>query len=221
VTRDEIIATALTIVDEGGLSALTMRELSERLGVYPNTVYWHLGSRSSLVGAVSTMVFDEIRLPDQRDVTWQEWIKAMAGECRKAMHRHPNLAQVIGAQLATTTRAMPFVERVLSVLIAAGFDDDQLPYAYNASIAFAIGWPTLELSTEPEGQDPAWKTQFADELDGLNPMTFPVLTRAMPGLRNAAFMLRWDSGATMPLDASYEFALEIFVRGLDAMLERK
>src|SRR5687768_14777402 len=71
VTRDEIIATALTIVDEGGLSALTMRELSERLGVYPNTVYWHLGSRSSLVGAVSTMVFDEIRLPDQRDVTWQ------------------------------------------------------------------------------------------------------------------------------------------------------
>lgn len=205
-------------MDESGLASLTMRELSDRLGVYPNTIYWHLGSRNSLVGAVSTMVFDEIRLPDQRDTTWQEWLKLVAVECRAAMHRHPNLSPVIGAQLATTTRAMPFVERILSVLVAAGFDDELLPHAYNTLLAFVIGWPTLELSTEPEGQDPDWKSQFAGELDDLNPMLFPVLTRAMPNLRNSGFMLRWDSGATRPLDSSFQFALDALLAGLEARL---
>src|SRR4051794_16987037 len=90
LTRDQILVASLAIVDENGLDALTMREVADRLGVYPNAVYWHMGSRSGLIGAVSTKVFDEIRLPDQRDVTWQDWIGAMAREVRQAMRRHPN-----------------------------------------------------------------------------------------------------------------------------------
>jgi TetR/AcrR family tetracycline transcriptional repressor len=218
LTRDEILTASLAIVDEGGLDALTMRAVADRLGVYPNAIYWHVRSRSGLIGAVSTKVFDEIRLPDQRDVTWQDWIRAMAREVRQAMRRHPNLAQVIGTELVPTTRAMPFIERVLSVLTAAGFDDERLPAAYNSVIGFAIGWPTLELSTEPAGQDPSWKEGFASELDDLNPLAFPVLVRALPTLRNSAYMLRWDSGATEPLDSSFEFALDILVTGLSAHL---
>ncbi|MDX3191221.1 TetR/AcrR family transcriptional regulator [Streptomyces sp. MN03-5084-2B] len=218
LTREEILAAALAIVDDGGLDALTMRAVADRLGVYPNAVHWHMGSRSGLIGAVSTKVFDEIRLPPQRDVPWPDWIRAMAREIRRVMRRHHHLAQVIGTQLVTTTGAMPFVERVLSVLTDAGFDDERLTVAYNSVIGFAIGWPALELSTEPTDQHPAWKDDFAAELAGLNPLLFPALTRAMPAVRNRAYLLRWDSGATEPLDTSFEFALDILVAGLGAQL---
>jgi AcrR family transcriptional regulator len=220
LTRDDILKAALAIVDHDGLDALTMRAVADRLNVYPNALYWHIGSRSALVGAVSTKVFDEIHLPDQDEVSWQDWIRAMARECRTAMHRHPNLARVIGAELVPTTRAMPFVERVLAVLSGAGFEDTRLPAAFNCVIEFAIGWPTLELSAESPIEEGSWKTAFADELDGLDPGTFPVLTRALPSMRNAAFMVRWDSGTSAPLDESHTFALEVLLAGLTAQLAK-
>src|SRR5438445_9330511 len=47
LTREEIVDAAMTLVDEVGLDALTMRAVADRLGVYPNALYWHIGSRSA------------------------------------------------------------------------------------------------------------------------------------------------------------------------------
>lgn len=217
LTRKRVLDAALKIVDESGPEALSMRAVAREIGVYPNAVYWHVGSRTQLIGAVSTLVFDEVTLPDAREHRWDDWLGLVAREWRAAMYRHPNIAAIAGTQLATTTRAMPIVERILSVLADAGFEDAALINAYNTFVGFLLGWLTVELSREPEPDDSGWKEEFAADLDQIDPNTFPTLARAMPKMRNSAFMTRWDSGQQRPMEESFDAALHIVLVGLRAV----
>ncbi|GAA2411808.1 hypothetical protein GCM10010191_21500 [Actinomadura vinacea] len=221
LTRKAVLDTALKIVDEAGLDALTIRAIARELGVYPNAVHWHVGSRTNLVGAVASRLFDEITLPDPRKHTWDEWLEVVARQWRDAMHQHPNIAMVAGTHLVTTTGAMPIVERILSVLLDAGFEDESLVDAYNAFVGFVLGWLTVELSREPENADRGWKDEFEEDLDQLDPNTFPALTSAMPRMRNAAFLTRWDSGRQQPMAGAFDAALTVLISGLRASVPKR
>ena len=86
--------------------------------------------------------------------------------------------------------------------------------SYNSVTGFVVGWVTLELSSEPKDVDGAWKEDFAAELDALPADAFPVLTRNMGRLENNAFMTRYDSGRSRPMDRSFAFALNVLMQGL-------
>ncbi|MEU7855027.1 TetR/AcrR family transcriptional regulator C-terminal domain-containing protein [Nonomuraea sp. NPDC049141] len=214
LSRGEVVDAALRYVDEHGLEALTMRALAKEMGVYPTALYWHTGTKAQLVAAVSARVLEEIVLPSEQGTAWDDWLMAMARLCREAMHRHPNLAPIIGSQLVVTTTAVPFVERVVGVLERAGFAGEELVHVYNAVIGFVLGWITLELSAGPADAKDGWQKGFAAELRAVNPNVFPALTRNLPLLENNAFLTRWDSGRDKPMDGSFTMALELLVRGL-------
>ena len=50
--RDRIVAAARGMVEAGGVDALSMRKLAAELDVAHTAIYWHVGSRDELVGAV-------------------------------------------------------------------------------------------------------------------------------------------------------------------------
>ena len=50
--REQIVATARRMVEEGGPEALSMRKLAAELGVAPTAIYWHVGGRDELVDAI-------------------------------------------------------------------------------------------------------------------------------------------------------------------------
>lgn len=47
--RDDMVATALALVEKEGPASLTMRRLATELDVTTTTVYWHVGSRDELI----------------------------------------------------------------------------------------------------------------------------------------------------------------------------
>jgi TetR/AcrR family tetracycline transcriptional repressor len=49
VTRDEVVETALRLVEEHDVSALTMRRLAAELGTAVTSIYWHVGNRDALL----------------------------------------------------------------------------------------------------------------------------------------------------------------------------
>src|SRR3954463_15732440 len=49
VTRDEVVETALRLVEENDASALTMRRLAAELGTAVTSIYWHVGNRDALL----------------------------------------------------------------------------------------------------------------------------------------------------------------------------
>lgn len=57
--RDRIVAAARSLVEGGGVGALSMRKLAADVGVAPTAIYWHVGSRDDLLNAVlDTMIAD-------------------------------------------------------------------------------------------------------------------------------------------------------------------
>jgi AcrR family transcriptional regulator len=51
--REQIVATALALVEETGLEAVTMRSLAQRLGYSPASLYMHFRGKDELLRAVA------------------------------------------------------------------------------------------------------------------------------------------------------------------------
>lgn len=223
LSLETIVLAATEFIDERGLDALTMRALAERMQVYPTALYWYVGSKSRLIAIAAARLFTEVAVRPDDGISWQAWLRSTAWAIRDAMHAHPNLAPVVGSQLAVDlSSATDYLESLLGVLTKAGFSGEPLVHAGNAFNATVIGWVCVELSTEPaeSGRDAGWKSRFAERLEGLPGQQYPIINGLLPGIANRAVMLRWDSGASNPLTASFEFAVETMIAGLDAVAAR-
>lgn len=221
LSQQDVVDAALKLIDTDGLENFTMRALAKAMGVYPAALYWHAGSKPLLLAAVSTRVFDEVVLPNEHQLSWDQWLTEVVELCRAAMHRHPEIAQVAGSQMVVSATAMPMVERIVGVLERAGFAGRELVHAYNALVGFILGWTSLELSAEPSTVDAGWKEEFSQQLRSLDANAYPALNRHMAWLENHAFMTRYDSGRTNPMDDSFHASWQILLDGLRAQLAER
>ena len=218
LTPDQVIEAGLNLLDEVGISGFSTRALSERLGTYPATLYWHVGNRSRLLGAIVDRVLSELELLDPGLVSWQQWLRQAAREYRRVLHRHPNLGPLVGTQLTVSVPGLLVVETILTVMEGAGFRGEALADAYNTYVGSLIGWVSLELCANPQDAEQDWYDEFAEAVHALEPDSFPVIASNREHLEDALFALRWHGGAERPLDRSFNFALEAWIEGLAAQL---
>ena len=215
-----IAQAALAHIDEFGLGAFSMREIAARLGVYPATVHWHVSTREALLAEVAAMVMADVTPPPGKE-GWQEWIAQLFRRCRAAVRRHPNVAQLLGAQLVSNgSLPTELVEGVLAALVEAGFEGQPLLEAYNCVIAAMLGFVTMEFSPLPSDNTQAWAEELRERVHTIRPLDHPVLTRNLPLLANQAFIVRWDNGSTVPLDSSFERHIQVVIDGLEAFARR-
>lgn len=97
VTRDDILSTALTLLDEGGGQGLTMRALAARLGVTPMSLYHHVGDQVGLLRALSDRVYTEVLEGPCGATDHRAEILALLTRYHEAVGRHPQLTLAIFA----------------------------------------------------------------------------------------------------------------------------
>ncbi|WP_432731589.1 TetR/AcrR family transcriptional regulator [Variovorax sp. W6] len=220
LTKQRIAEEALAQIDEFGLGAFSMREVAARLDVYPATVHWHVSTREALLAEVAALVMAEVAPPPGK-LIWKDWIAELFRRCRAAVRRHPNVAQLLGAQLVSNgSLPMELVEGVLAALTEAGFEGEPLLEAYNCVVAAMLGFLTMEFSPLPADNTQAWAEELRERVHTIRPLDHPVLTRNLTQLANKAFILRWDNGTTVPLDSSFERHIQITIDGLEAFARR-
>lgn len=208
---------ALEEIDDRGLAAFSIRNLASRLGVYPTAIYWHVKSRDVILAEVVARILAGVE--PRRDQPWQRTLRALFTGYRAAIQKHPNVAPLVGAHLiGNSSIPLSFVENVLAVLADAGFAQRELVAAYNTVIAALVGFVTQELAPVPDDDHALWRSAVqarlsADALEG-----YPVLRAHLPLLANRAFILRWDSGAQVPLDDSFERYVDVVIGGLEQLL---
>jgi TetR/AcrR family tetracycline transcriptional repressor len=118
--RDRIVHTALDLLDEVGLDALSTRRLAERLGVRSPALYWHVQGKPELLDLMAQELLGAGDV-DPGGVTWAERAAATARERRRRL-----LSRRDGARLVAGTRPGPDVARSaeagLAELVQAGLD---------------------------------------------------------------------------------------------------
>ncbi|MGJ6981302.1 TetR/AcrR family transcriptional regulator [Aestuariimicrobium soli] len=97
LTRDEVLTTALAIVDEYGLADLTMRRLAAQLDVQAGALYYHVANKQTLLVALADLVLADPVVAGLEPATDPvEWGMAL----HAALRRHRSGAELVSAALA-------------------------------------------------------------------------------------------------------------------------
>jgi len=116
--RAELLSAAVDHAIERGLADLTLRPLAQALGVRPNTLVHHFGSKEELLSAILNGVRDRLQTMRQQlrdeggpDPLWGIWDWTASPE-REAFYRF--FFEAYGLALHQPERYAAFLERVVS-----------------------------------------------------------------------------------------------------------
>jgi len=220
LTRERIVAVAIEQIDQNGLTAFSLREVARQLDVYPTAVYWHVPNRDALLAAVVEATMAGVT-PEIGELSWQDWFRELFRRYRKSVQRHPNVAQLVGAQLVSNASLSPLlIDRILTVLLQAGCDESRLVDMYNVVVASMVGFATLEFAPLPTDDLAIWTNQLQEKVHDIRALEYPTLARHLPTLANRAFIVRWQSGSEVPLDSSFDTFVEVTIAGIERMLAK-
>jgi len=141
LTTHELFGTALALVDEHGLEALTMRRLAEEVGVEAASLYHHVPNKDALIDGMLVRMRSEIRVPDPLPEDWMDVFQAIFAEYRRVLAAHPNLVIYAGRRVETDPETSG-----LEGLIQLGFTDDDAVELWQSMIAFAVGFSLFSSS---------------------------------------------------------------------------
>src|SRR6202012_4833253 len=157
VNREQIVAGALDLLDEGGLAGLTLRQLAGRLGIRAPTLYWHVRDKRELLDLLAAAILDEAlsawREP-QPGQPWWEWLAARARVMRTALLAHRDSAMVVSGNRPAES-SLPGIERQLRALASAGFESRDGLLALLTLNAYVIGDVIDQQAEEGQHRPPA------------------------------------------------------------------
>jgi AcrR family transcriptional regulator len=146
VSREEVLAAALAIVDAKGLEALSMRHLAARLDTGPMRAYRHFETKDELVEGLAEEQARRIRELDLGDVTEpKDILLELARRTRALLLEHPNLAPEVIARPLSKATAVEDLRFATWLLVAAGFDGDQVPQVSAGITTYSLGFVLYEL----------------------------------------------------------------------------
>jgi AcrR family transcriptional regulator len=140
--RDQIVRAALALLDEEGLSGLSMRRLGTRLGAGATSLYWHVATKDDLLELAVDQVLAEVYVPEPGDTDWRMALSVMANGMRAAFLRHPWVIALLGTKPTLGPNAMRMGERSVALLVAAGFSGLEVSHVSSMIHAHALGSAT-------------------------------------------------------------------------------
>jgi TetR/AcrR family tetracycline transcriptional repressor len=182
LSADLIFQSALHLVDDEGLDALTMRHLAEKIGVATMSLYSHVATKEDVLLGVVNLVTGEIRLPGP-ELPPLEALKSVTREFRRVALCHPNLVPLIMRQPPTGYEGLRVLEAALDALRRAGIEPGRAAHAYRLSASFAIGFVSLECGGFFRPVD----VDAGDQVAPIDVSAVPRVAEMAPHLAN------WDS----------------------------
>ena len=91
VTRDVVVETALRLVEEHDVSALTMRRLAAELGTAVTSIYWHVGNRDALLDLLVARLLEDMETVRPAGRTPRARITSLLTQWRVRLLERPHL----------------------------------------------------------------------------------------------------------------------------------
>ncbi|MFL6075539.1 MAG: TetR/AcrR family transcriptional regulator [Mycobacteriales bacterium] len=216
LSRDQIVAAAVELLDAGGLDGLSMRRLGTRLDAGATSLYWHVANKDDLLELAADHVMGEIEIPDPAEAGWRSAAGSFVRGYRSMILRHPWITRLFGVRPMMGPHAMRMGDRMVAMLAAAGFTGTDLAYASSVLMSHAIGSATLDTAVRTA------TSRTGKSVEELTKELEPYIADAAADYPNYAEW--WEKNRDMDLnryyDDGFEFGLERILDGLEAWLTR-
>lgn len=170
--RARIVTAARRLVEAGGADALSMRKLAAELGVAHTAIYWHVGGRDELVGAVVDSFIADLGEITPTGRTRRRRIASIALEVHRQAVEHRALMSLAIERGRFAALWAPAREALAREVSAAGLKPADAARAVTTILYLAGAFVTLEAAMEehvaeaPEGVDVSRRV-FTDALDAV------------------------------------------------------
>jgi TetR/AcrR family transcriptional regulator, tetracycline repressor protein len=190
LTRERIGREALAVIDEHGLSALTMRAVAARIGVGVMSLYHHVPNKEALLADVVDAVLAEIEMPAPQDGDWRAPLRAILNSARRALLRHRAAVPLLAARQPTTATALGAMDVGIGILIRAGFDPATAARVHRCMASYLLGYVSLELAGFLPGDPGPLELPDPEQLAA----SYPYLRAAAPHLVDYDADADFDAG---------------------------
>ncbi|MDR7274467.1 TetR/AcrR family transcriptional regulator [Catenuloplanes atrovinosus] len=215
LTREQIVRTAIELLDAEGAEGLSMRRLGTRLGSGATSLYWHVTNKTELLELAVDEIMGELYVPEPGDVSFRIGASVYATGLRAMLLRHPWAIPLLGTRPNLGPNALRVGDRIVALLVASGFEGLALSHASsvitNHSIGAALATAAVSAGTAASGLTPAEVTERVT----------PYLDRVGDDYPHHR---AWrESVGAVPMDASawdenFAFGLDRILDGLEAWL---
>lgn len=181
LTRARVVTAAVEITDRYGLEALSFRRLAAELGVTPMSLYKHVNGKQELMAEIRERMLSEVVLPPRGDGScWTRELRDVLLATLAALRRHSAIAPLALSGLLDGEAGLELCERLLGLLLKAGFGPEQAAQLSPFVSSAVIGLVTMR----PAEKNPLAGNQFGERPPGdllhlamLDPARFPALRR--------------------------------------------
>ena len=202
VSREIVLRAALDLADRGGLEAVTMRDVGRAVGVEAMSLYRHVDDKDDVLSGIVDLVFTEIELPPG-DMGWQAFMRERAIRARAVLTRHPWAIGLLDAQARPGPANLRHHDRVLGMLLQAGFSSPMATHAYSLLDSYVYGFVLQERSLRV-GTPDATADSAEAILDQASADAYPNLVTVGRELVDSGFDYANE----------FEFGLELILDGL-------
>lgn len=204
--RERLLRGAISIADENGNSALTIRSLARELGVKPMAIYHHVASKEEILDGIIDMVFAEIDLPPT-DTDWKAAMRHRAISARRTLARHPWAIPLMESRTNPGPATLRHHDAVIGSLRRAGFSLEMTAHAYALLDSYIYGFALQESVSLPFDKETA--PEVAESILAKSPTdTYPYLTELAT---KHVLQPGYDYGN------EFEYGLELILDGLGAV----
>jgi AcrR family transcriptional regulator len=203
---DAIVTAALDLIDENGVSAFTIRRLSEQMGVSAPTIYWHLGSKAGLLEAVVGRVITDMSSATHAEASWDDRLRSFLTTARDQLLAHPGAVELMHS--VHSQAIARWSAEALDIMLAAGFDEPTAATYARVALMHAIGEARSEASSVT--------AEYMERVPGAPGRRY----RVKPGV------LADDLGPTVALMTTYDLdeqhavVTELLIDGVRAAVDR-
>jgi AcrR family transcriptional regulator len=158
--RERVLRAAIELADDGGIEALSMRRLGQRLGVEAMSLYNHVSNKEDVLAGIVDIIIGDVDVT-RTAVSWTEAMRRRAVSMRRVFMKHPWAVGLLESRRSLGPAALRYCESVLDVLRRAGFSPLTAIRAFSVLDSYAYGYSIQEKSL-PSGS--AAETSQAAEL---------------------------------------------------------
>lgn len=157
LSRDRVLAGAITVADRGGIAALTIRTLAAELGVKPMSVYHYVANKDDIINAVVDLVFSEVELPTPGD-DWRMEMRRRAISARRVLGRHPWAIPLLQSRTSPGPATLSHHNAFIGALFMAGFSVELAAHAFALIDSYVYGFALSENALPMHGPEPVADT---------------------------------------------------------------
>jgi TetR/AcrR family transcriptional regulator, tetracycline repressor protein len=139
LSREQVLAAALGLLDEAGLEQLTMRRLAAALGVQNGATYWHFRSKQALLETMADTLLAGLTAGLDTKSPWTERITELARRLRGALLSRRDGARLFSAAFSPLPNALAYGEAVIAALGESGLSSRDAAWAADTLTYYVVG----------------------------------------------------------------------------------